>query len=235
MTTHDRHTVSTLTALTLAGGLFAADTASAGIVHYTNLTDYQGAISGLAAETVEGFDGATPGTQIGEGQSYNDLTFSSLTNLSTSNLLEIVDRTGQTTSNDNALETEDGPILDSTSFDITLSSPVRAFGLSVITGDFLLDGDIQLSFGGGSVSLAASDVTVEAYGDVFFLGGVSETAFSVVSFASLDTGAYEFSIDDVRYSAAPSVPAPATLALLAVGLVGLHRRVRRRVEAPGAD
>jgi hypothetical protein len=104
-----------LSAVRLAAGLLLAATtlatgaAAAPITPYTDYDAYLAAIAGLAPETVQGFDTASPPQGIDEGTAVGGLGFDAY-DLGGA-VLQIVDRTDQTSSNGNALETDLGSLV----------------------------------------------------------------------------------------------------------------------------
>lgn len=206
---------------------------------YTDIGAYQSAIaSGFQAETVEGFDGATAPQAITDGGSYNDLTFD-LAALGVD--LTIRALTDATASNNNGLGAEGDDFFEGDGFGITLASPMRAFGLFVVSGNILADDDIGVSAGGETVQLRAADAinrtdltdnydfTAGSLANLYFLGLIADADFSAVTLSSSDAGgSFSFTLDDLRYAAASAdVPVPATGLLLAGGLGLLAVRRRR--------
>lgn len=229
---------STRTALALAAGLLAADTAQAAFAPYTDYDAYLTAIAGLGTQTVEGFDAASTPVDIASGTGYGDLAFHGY-NLD-GQVPRIVAAPGATSSSANALETDGGSFFGGDGFSLTLAAPMRAFGLFVISGDSLTDGDLSLDFGGGSVSLDDDHVIAGlrlwtdfqfvsgTNANLYFLGGIADVDFTGVTLSSADA-AFNFALDDLRYSAAPTADAPVPpTALLLLGGLALVRRRRAR-------
>lgn len=115
------------------------------------------------------------------------------------------------------LGTDDAGNLDQfiggTSLELVFTAPVTGFGLTLISLAPLLDGDLVLSAGGETASLAAADV-VSTYG--YFLGVTSDTPFTTASLApgaGVPDGAFFYWTDD--YTVA--LPEPGAAPLLALG------------------
>jgi hypothetical protein len=119
------------------------------------------------------------------------------------------------------------------SFIVDFSRPVNAIGLNIITNDALINGDSFSLQGVGLAQAAAlngpavpSD-TLDDGGQVYFLGMLSNQAFSSVVFSSVDTE-LEFALDDMTYAV---VPLPPALWLLATGLLSMAGMCRRRQQS----
>ena len=217
---------------------------------YTDYSADQAAIAGYA-ETVQGFDTATAGTTIPDGESLGGFGFSLPDLAAIDVLLEVQAQAGATSSAANALGTVDqtfgsSPFFAGDAFSLSFASSV-AFGLFVITADVLVgDGpgagpdDIVLSAAGLDVGLNAADVLLEG-GDallstlfdfapgtnarLYFLGVIDPAGITSAVLTSTDeNGSFSFVLDDFRTA---QVPLPAGWLLLAPGLLLLGLRRRR--------
>lgn len=96
------------------------------------------------------------------------------------------------------------------------SSPISYFGLYGISNN-----NITLTDANGSITVFAPYP-----GTATFVGFIDITDFSWVTISADNNGA--FVIDDVSFEATSVVPEPASIALLATGLVGVFGAARRR-------
>lgn len=241
----DHHTPRRIaTAGALLAAALGALPVGAAIVPYTDFDAYLADIAALALEQVRDGDSIPAPLTINDGDKLGDVTFADFD--MAGDLLQIIDQAGATSSDDNALATNNGALLEESAFSITLNHPVLAFGLFVISADNLIDDNVVLTFGSGlgDVGLAVGDaITGSRLSDEFdfaastnlslyFIGGIASTPFSRIAVASDDNGSFNWYIDDLRSSAAPTAaPLAPTLALLVPGLLGLgfHRsRARAR-------
>lgn len=126
-----------------------------------------------------------------------------------------------------------------TTVTLGLTAPVNAFGLSFITPDGLLDGDIRLAVGGGLAALAVNDrVLLGNFGGAdyyaYFLGVVDGAGFNSASIQydpALSGGEFLFNADDLTVVA---VPEPGTPVLFAAGLLALMFGGCRRLAPSGS-
>ena len=115
------------------------------------------------------------------------------------------------------------PIFPRESFDITLPYAVTAVGFDL--ADFFSTGtsfgsDISLD-GVVITDTVAQGLAATNGAAAGFLGFVSDTPFTTLTFSSDDGFGEAFGIDNLQYS----IPAPGTLAVVgAAGLVGVRRR-----------
>lgn len=154
------------------------------------------------AQTVD-FDSVAGGTPIADGAALGGMTFNyNLGGVS----LQVVNL--PTTSPPHALGTDDGDVFqDGDSFQMTFA-PTRAVGLFVMSLDPLLNNDITLQVGSGTVGLDATDVQqiLPDGSRVFFLGLIDDTnSFTTASLVA-DSGepspVFLFNVDDIVTRAA---------------------------------
>lgn len=115
----------------------------------------------------------------------------------------------------------------------SLSQPIHAFGLYVITGGDVVSGDLTLQANGHTVS---NGLLTEALSDghgsyAHFLGLVADTfneGFSTVSLTSNGDFFFVFAVDDVHVASLSAVPEPAGALLGAIGLGCLVMRTGMR-------
>jgi hypothetical protein len=138
-----------------------------------------------------------------------------------------------TTSGKNYLGTTDaGVFQDGDDFSIDFS-PVNGIGMFFLTRDELLDGDIRLSVFAGPTASLDSAAIERILGDgtrVYFLRVLDPDAFFVhaqISTSHDGAGGFFFwNVDNVAQGFS-ILPAPTSLALMAVGLAALALAVRR--------
>lgn len=204
---------SSRVAVGLLSLLLVAVPAAAAPVTYTDFAAFTGALPG-AATTLD-FDGVAAGTTLASGTTLDGITF---TYDFGGPLLQVSDGF-DTTSAPNFLGTDDGDVLlDGDEFSLTFA-PVRAIGMFFLTLDPLFDGDIGLDAAGVSASLVAADLqeTLPDGTDVYFLGIVSDTAFTAADITNIGGGFFTYNVDDI----VTAIPEPTSALLLLVGTTGL--------------
>lgn len=217
--------------------LLVTSSVEAALTTYVSRSAFETAIAGFTADTVD-FDSAVAGHTISSGDSFDGLIFSySLIDLNGGSLTLVADNFFDTTSTPNylALLTESGDYVNFVSgdaFTIDFTAPVNAFGLSIVANNMLISGDGFRLEGAGLDQAATlngpalpSD-TLDDSGQVYFLGMVSDQAFSSAVFSSLDTG-LEFALDDMTYAVVPLPPALWSMGAGLLLVAGIARRARR--------
>jgi hypothetical protein len=119
-------------------------------------------------------------------------------------------------------------------FQLSLSSPVKALGLYFITtADPVFAGDISLVTASGTAQNAGvPDLTLADTGTAYFIGIISDSAFSSaqIQFDPAATGAFFYDITTATEIGTPGVPEPATFLICGSALVflALVRRPHRQ-------
>jgi hypothetical protein len=208
----------------------------AAITGYTDFAAFQSDLStaGLSANTLD-FDGLTGGNSttfgdlIASGDTVGGITFT----YDFGGVTMEVRNDFDTTSPANYLGTDDGGVFqDGDNFDLSFA-PANAVGMFFITADQMFDNDIELAAGGGSIGLSAAEGTsLSDGGQAFFLGLIDDmNTFSAASITTIGGGFFLYNVDDI-VTAAVAVPEPASLPLMAFGIIGLlaaaHHRRRER-------
>jgi len=226
-----------LLALALAGACALPAPARAQLTPYTSRAAFLAALPGAPSTiTFEGFapgallpSGAALGAGVSVSYEIDDGAGGSLS-------LAVVDRF-DTTSGTRSLGVDDpdneDQLLLGDELDFAIAGGTRAFGLSVISGDPLLDGDLRLVTPQGEIGYAATLVTTLPDGGlVYFVGLIAPTPFPSVGlrYGAGSAGAAFFNVDDVTLVPAPAAGAGAGTA--AGALAALRLRFRHRKETP---
>lgn len=231
--------VRVILTVTLCAGAIAP--ANAGFVTYTDKTQfladasfYTYSVSNVDFDGVDTSGGPVP---LASGSSLGGVTFAYDFGGVSLTVTDVYD----TTSPANFLGTDDGDVLQDGD-NITFSFSARTgFGLFVISGDALLDGDVELTIGSETVSLIAGDQqgTLSDGSGYWFVGLLSDdgSTFNSISLNTLGGGgAFLYNVDDLVLTKAgttstPVVPEPTTLALGLFGLTG-GLLLRKRARSP---
>jgi hypothetical protein len=202
--------------------------ANAAIVTYTDETSFLTALSGPTS-TLD-FDSTAADTLIPSGNSLGGITFTYNIGPPPTDMKVVNDF--ETTSPNNYLGMDDAGNLDlfiaGDEFSMSFASPVNAVGLYIVSGDPLFASDVSLNTTAGSaLNSDVVDVALEDGGLAYYIGLISDTAFSSadLTFDAAAVGAFLYSVDDITTSA---VPLPGAIWLFGSGLVGLISLSRRR-------
>jgi hypothetical protein len=172
------------------------------------------------------FDSLPPGTLLLSGSAQDGGTFTYAIGGLT---LEVTDAF-DTTSGQNSLGLTggDGSLLDGDTITLAFPTPLHAMGLSVITSDPVLAGEIQLiTSSGTALGSGVAETTLPDGGIVYFLGLVSADLFSAATLTFADDGEinFAFNVDDIIRA----IPEPTTGILLSLGLVSFAILRRRHL------
>lgn len=209
-------------ALALATTGFAQGAAAVTLT-FTDSASFLLAVSGPAV--TEDFESLSPGDPVG---ALGGITFSESVPGESLLVTDLYDQTSPGGSLSLGLDNLDEAFQDGDVLDLAFAQPVFALGLFVITSDPALAGEILLVTPQGTAQGSATpETTLGDGGLVYFVGLVSDVAFSSAQLAFDDDGEvnFVFNVDDVVTSAV--VPEPGSLVLLAAGLCLLARRGRR--------
>lgn len=207
--------------------LGVAGAAQAALIGSTSLTSFNTASAGLGSQTVVDFESAPPGgfliggsTAVGQPPSLRNQP--SLWNPSGTHFLGVNDA-------GNFDQFSSGDTLT-----FTFSSALRAFGLYVVAGRDVIEGDLSLSIGSTLLSNGPkSDALTDGQGSyAYFMGfvaGDAGDAFNSITLKSNGDFFFVFDVDDLRFTPAgkaSDVPEPQalSLALLAACAAGAASR-----------
>lgn len=197
-----------------------AGAAQAALVGNTSLTSFNTASAGLGSQTLVDFESAPPGgfvvtgtTAVGQPPSLRHQP--GLWNPSGTHFLGV----------DDAGNLDQFSSGDTLTF--TFSSALRAFGLYVVAGGDVIEGDLSLMVGSTVLTNGAQgDALTDGHGSyAYFLGFVAGSAGDAFDTITLKTNRdffFVFDVDDLRFTPAgarPSepgngVPEPQALALV---------------------
>ncbi|MGM9514870.1 PEP-CTERM sorting domain-containing protein [Roseateles sp. DB2] len=210
-----------------------AGAANAALVGSTSLVSFNAASAGLGSQTLVDFEAAPPGgfsvsgsTAVGLAPSVRNQA--GLWNPSGTHFLGV----------DDAGNLDQFSSGDTMTF--TFSSALRAFGLYVVAGGDVIEGDLTLSIGSTVLSNGPqSGAMTDGFGSyAYFMGfvaGDAGDAFNSITLKSKGDFFFVFDVDDLRFTPAgkaSDVPEPQalSLALLAACAAGVasRRKAARR-------
>ena len=196
-----------LTLLLLTAGMFASTTT------YSSRAAFYTANPGV---TVEGWDGLASGTLI---TVLNGITYT------TNDGTALVTDAFLSLSPPNTLgENVNGFFLASDTMTFSFPSPITAFGISMNTFD-TSTGGYTATDNLGNVIGSFFD-PFPGFGTGEFVGYTSTVPFSSVTIAA--PGGFAYTLDDLAYGGASTVPEPSSLFLLGSGVFGLAGMLRRK-------
>ena len=229
----------------LAGLVLAAYSLQCSGLAFTNKTDFLTALPGTAG--VLNFDGLSAGTDLSgvtltvSGGSGTGVVFpSSVSDGQGTNFLLMIAADNLTSSSPNSLGVKDSgnynAISGGTNIDLGMTNLVNAFGLSFITPDDMVDGDIKLVIGNQTASLLTNDRTLvgNVSGDnyyAYFLGIIADSGFNSASirYGTGAEGAFLYNADDLTVAvAATKLPEPPTVLLMLGGALVASLIQRKR-------
>jgi len=226
-----------LLALALAGACAATAPARAQVTPFTSRAGFLAALPGAAA-TIS-FEAFAPGTLLPSGAPLGGgVTVSYAIGDGAGGFLTlaVVDRF-DTTSGTRSLGVDDpanqDQLLLGDELDFAIAGGTPAFGLSLVTGDALLLGDVRLvTDQGEAANGAAVEATLPDGGLVYFVGLVAPAPVAQVSlrYGAGAAGAAFFNLDDVTLVPEPGAAGAAAVA--AGALAALRLRSRNRKETP---
>jgi len=189
--------------------LIIASSSHAAIVSYGNRAAFDAAFPGSVRENWDGF---AAGTGFADGTGANGITYTS----SAGNALVTNDFFVSTSPNGLG-DTTVGFFQGADAITFTFSNALRAFGIDINTYATAAGAYTATTNLGDVASSVLDQFPGLATGE--FIGFSSTSAFTSVTIASL--GGFAYTLDTLRAVDAAAVPEPATLALLALGLLGL--------------
>jgi len=210
--------LGTVMLLLLCGSL-----AQAALTTYTSEADFLADVAGYEQETLN-FEDMAPGSLVQSGDTIGWVTFA----YDIENETMMVTDSFSTTSGANALGLTGGDdaLLDGDTFSLSFGRPVNALGMSFVTSDPAVQGEIQLSTDVGSAFNSEDKTDLDDGGYAYFVGLNSSDSFSGAQVLFADDGQhFVYTVDDVTTAA---VPIPGTLLLFGSGIFGMAFLKRRQ-------
>ena len=213
---------SVVAAMFVAGGVTSAQAA---IVSYTSSAAFQAAVAG-GFITLEGFESGSANQSIASGSTFNGLTYSFNNG-----------RTGRIDATYNAFgnfslaaePAPDGFFDEGDSITVTFGSAVNAFGVffNVLESPA---GSLRVETSNGDVAVSGDSYDTSTFQ---FVGLVSDTGFTSVTFGAVAGVLSGFNVDNISFGTVdnsnPTLPEPMSLALSGLALLaaGAARGARR--------
>jgi PEP-CTERM motif-containing protein len=201
-----------------AATALAAATGHASTMTYTSSSDFLAAIGGdpSMALSTEDFGGGTNGQIIGQGGTFDGLTFTFSSPPDSGIVTNTHDNvSGLSLGGNNACSGCDY-FFGGQSFTVVFPRPIFAVG-----GFFNVNPDSGTYTIATTVGSAVTDSSIFDTQTFVFDGIISTTAFTSATFSSQSVDSGSFDVGEIFAAAPASVPEPATLVLFAAALAGL--------------
>lgn len=212
-------TIATVIAATV--GLGGAGLAHAAIVSYTSSATFQAALTGQTV-TTEGYELPAINSTIANGGSLNGLTYS-FSNGAPGRIDNIFNNF-----DDQSLASAsfaNGFFLPGESITVSFGAAATAFGVFFNVAQSPA-GSLYATTNLGDTALGSNSYDIST---LHFVGLISDTAFTSVTFGGTTAIASGFNVDDLsNVRAVQAVPEPGSLALLALALAAVVSMRRRK-------